>query len=112
MSLGGSLWSTIPKTDMMRTGYPMQGSKGWIAPGMGLGNEESGQAGQDPAVVLCHSQAPWSATEGVPSRQQKPVVPLPHLHRAWAGCEPARWQRAMCWRIITVKNSLGFIFFF
>lgn len=100
----------LPMT--VRTGYPVQVRRGCVFPGMDLGNEGPGQAGEDPTVALHHGQPPWSATEGAPSWQQEPVVPLSHLRRAWAGCEPARWQSAMCQRIITVKNSLGFIFFF
>lgn len=99
-------------TDTVRVGYLVQVSRGWVSPGMGLGNEGPGQAGEDPTVAFNHGQAPWSTTEGAPSWQQEPLGAPSPPYRAWAGCEPARWQRAMCQRIITVKNSLGFLFFF
>lgn len=38
--------------DMVIAGYLVQVSRGWVIPGMGLGNEGPGQAGEDPTVTF------------------------------------------------------------
>lgn len=44
--------------DMVRAGYLVWVSRGRVSPGLGLGNEGPGQAGEDPTVVFHHGQAP------------------------------------------------------
>lgn len=83
-----SIQGTVRKllsTDMVRAGHLVQVCRDRVIPGMGLGNEGPGQAGGDLTVAFHHGQAPWSATEGAPSWQWEPVVPLPHLTEfGWA----------------------------
>lgn len=42
-------------TDMVRAGSLVQVSRGWVSPGMDLGNERPGQAGEDPTVAFHQS---------------------------------------------------------
>lgn len=51
LSIRGTMRELL-STDM--AGYLVQVSRGWVIPGMGLGNEGPGQAGEDPTVAFHH----------------------------------------------------------